>query len=160
MLDRLTPKERAVLDRVVHRRTTKEIARDLQIAPNTVDMRVRSARAKLGAQDRNETARIYLELLADCGKTTCGPAVISDHSAYVLRPPPEPATAGTFVLQDSASFELPAPWDIDVPNGLSEVLDSRFGRVWRVAAIPLMALGIALLALALLAIASTLGALI
>ncbi|MET0179445.1 MAG: LuxR C-terminal-related transcriptional regulator, partial [Novosphingobium sp.] len=43
-LGQLTAKERAVLDLVLQHKPTKEIARELQLAPNTVDMRLRSAR--------------------------------------------------------------------------------------------------------------------
>lgn len=160
VIDRLSEKERDVLDRVIQHKPTKVIARELNIAPNTVDMRLKSARAKLATRDRNETARLYQDLLATCGKPTCGPSVIGARPIEPLFAAVERRGAGTFVLEDSAAFAFPAPWDEGHRRPFSEVLDGRFGRVWRVAAIPLLALGIAFLALALLAIASTLGALV
>ena len=161
MLELLTEKERAVLDRVINRHTTKEIARDLSIAPNTVDMRVKSARAKLGARDRNDIARIYQGLLVDCGETTCGAAVMGERLAGRQELAPEPPFGATFLLEDAAAFTPQAPWEFGNAGGsLSEVLDGRFGRIWRVIAIPAAALAIALLALALMAIAQELGALI
>ena len=160
LLDRLSEKEREVLDLVIQHKPTKVIARELQIAPNTVDMRLKSARTKLATRDRNETARLYQYLITDCGKTTCGPSVIATHRTEPLVANSERPIGGTFVLEDSASFVLPAPWEKGRRQPLSEGLDNRFGRAWRVVAIPSMALGIALLVLALLAIAATLGALV
>src|SRR5215207_3105962 len=111
LLDRLTPKERAVLDLVLHHRPTKEIARELGLAPNTVDMRLRSAREKLGTTDRNGTARVYLSLLATCGKTTCGPEVLAAVGAPPINEPQENGERGTFVLEDAGWIDRPAPWD-------------------------------------------------
>lgn len=159
LLVRLTAKERAVLDLVVERHTTKEIARRLDLAPNTIDMRLRSARGKLGACDRNDVARRYAALVETCGKTTCGPMVMSQMSPPPLAAPSE-ASNSQFRFQDAASFTLAAPWQTVATPKLPEVLDERFGKAWRVAAIPLGALSIALLALALVAIAETLGMLI
>ncbi len=159
-LKRLTPKERAVLDLVVQHRTTKEIARQLDVAPNTVDMRLRSARDKLRARDRNDTARIYGALLDACGKTTCDSAVMSRWPAMPLADSAETRSPSNYVLEDVAHFTLPAPWETAARTDLPEVLDERFGKWWRVAAIPLGALSIALLALALIAMATNLGMLI
>lgn len=159
-LGRLTHKEREVLDLVLGRHTTKEIARELNVAPNTVDMRLRSAREKLGAQDRNEIARIYSGLLETCGKTTCGPTVMAAQARIPLAVPLETPSQSQFVLRDAATFAMPAPWQSPDQTELPEVLDQRFGRLWRVVAIPLGALSIALVALALMAIAQTLAMLI
>jgi DNA-binding CsgD family transcriptional regulator len=161
VLARLSSKEREVLDRVLQHKPTKEIARELAIAPNTVDMRLRSARTKLLTRDRNETARAYQHLLGTCGKTTCGSPVMAAMQPWPLSPQPEPDPGATFVLEDSAGFALPAPW-VEVSHGerFPEVLDRRFGRAWRIAAIPVVALVIALLALALLAIAETMAAIV
>lgn len=159
LLERLTPKEREVLDLVVARHTSKEIARHLSLSLNTVDWRVTQARDKVGARDRNDLVRIYIELLEACGQTTSGPTPIADRRHPLLPTPPEPS-GGRFTLNDAASFSLPAPWELPSTPELPEVLDTRFGKVWRVAAIPLGALSIALLVLALVTIAQVLGMLI
>ncbi|PAL24276.1 LuxR C-terminal-related transcriptional regulator [Sphingopyxis sp. GW247-27LB] len=59
---RLTDKQRACLDLLVERKTSKQIARDLGIAKVTVDQRIRAARNILSASDRDETAIIYTRL--------------------------------------------------------------------------------------------------
>ncbi|MDT9012928.1 helix-turn-helix transcriptional regulator [Novosphingobium sp. APW14] len=61
-LEMITDRQRAVLDLVVQHWTSKEIARELGISPNTVDQRINAVRTKLGARDRAETARLYAEL--------------------------------------------------------------------------------------------------
>jgi DNA-binding CsgD family transcriptional regulator len=158
-LQRLTPKEREALDLVSQRHTTKEIARLLDLSLNAVDTRLFNARDKLGARDRNDAVRIYLQLQQACGKTTIGSPPVFGFASGPLAAPPEPQSA-RFTLQDVASFTLPPPWEMAERVKLSEDWDRRFGRVWRVIAIPAGALGIALLALALIAIATNLGTLI
>ena len=76
-----------------------------------------------------------------------------------LARPPEPSQA-RFTLHDAGAYFKPPPWQTADPVALPEVLDRRFGKVWRVVAIPLGALSIALLALALIAIALNLGMLV
>jgi len=158
-LNCLTRKEREALDLLVQHHTTKDIARLLRLSPNTVDMRLRNARQKLGAVDRYDVARLYQELLETCGKTTCGISVMSTSRGAPLATLSEPRNA-RFTLQDPGSFALPAPWENGPSTEFPEVLDRRFGKTWRIAAIPLGALSIALLALALIAIAGQLGMLI
>jgi DNA-binding CsgD family transcriptional regulator len=159
LLDGLTRKEREVLDLLVQHHTTKDMARLLDLSPYTVDMRLRNAREKLGAVDRYDAARLYRKMLGNYGKTACEISVMSTSMAAPLATPPEPRNA-RFTLRDASSFALPAPWENEQPTEFSEVLDRRFGIAWRVAAIPLGALSIALLALALIAIAEQLGMLI
>jgi len=59
-LARLTRRERECLELVARHWRTKEIARQLDLAPDTVDEYVRSAVRKLGAPDRAAAARIWL----------------------------------------------------------------------------------------------------
>ena len=57
--NRLTEKQRACLDLLIEHKTSKEIARLLDISKHTVDQRLNAARDVLGARDRNETAYLY-----------------------------------------------------------------------------------------------------
>jgi DNA-binding CsgD family transcriptional regulator len=66
----LTAKQREVLDLLIEHKTSKEIARRLQISHHTVDQRIQFAKEKLGATTRNETAAIYRRLLEICGQVT------------------------------------------------------------------------------------------
>ena len=60
--DRLTEKQRACLDLLLERRTSKQIAIDLDISKPTVDQRLTTARHILGATDRHDAARRYARL--------------------------------------------------------------------------------------------------
>lgn len=160
-LNQLTAKEREVLDHILLHKSLKVIAHDLSITLSAVDQRLKSARAKLGASDRNEAARTYAALLVTCRESTCGfEAVAAALDAHVFASS-EPPSRSTFMLEDSANFLVPPSGYGDGPNrAVPEVLDDKFGRLWRVVAIPVFAIFIAVLALALIAMANSLGELL
>src|SRR3546814_9558180 len=58
-LSRLNAGERACLDMVTKGKVSKQIGRDLDLSPHTVDDRIRSACRKLGARNRLHAAQIY-----------------------------------------------------------------------------------------------------
>lgn len=160
-LNQLTAKEREVLDHILLHKSLKVIAHDLSITLSAVDQRLKSARAKLGASDRNEAARTYSALLVTCRESTCGfEAVAAALEAHVVLPP-EPASDSTFMLKDSATILVPPlGYGSGQDGAVSEVLDEKFGRIWRVVAIPVFAICIAVIALALIAMANSLGELL
>ena len=160
-LDRLSAKEREVLDHVLLHKPLKLIAHDLGVTLSAVDQRLKSARAKLDAADRNAAARAYAALLATCRESTCGFEAVATPPDPPLTLPLDPPSAATFTLKDSGTIIVPPSFQEAWPAGaVSEVLDERFGRLWRVVAIPALALAIAMLALALLAMARILGELL
>src|SRR3546814_20011398 len=59
---RLTDKQRACLDLLLERQTSKQIARRLDISKQAVDLRITTARNILGAANRDEAAIIYARL--------------------------------------------------------------------------------------------------
>jgi DNA-binding CsgD family transcriptional regulator len=158
LLSRITEKERAVLDLVLQHKVTKEIARELGVAPNTVDMRLRSAREKLGTSDRNSTARAYRGLLTACGKTTCGPAVVAEVDILDLGGGRDRREEATFVLQDAGWIDRPAPWDLKVePAHGPEAFADNLGAWPRIALVVGLAALIAITVLATFAIADALA---
>jgi DNA-binding CsgD family transcriptional regulator len=62
-LGALTAKQREVLDLLIQHKTSKEIARRLEISPHTVDQRIEFAKRKLGARSRNELAVQYRQMV-------------------------------------------------------------------------------------------------
>ncbi|MBV2150288.1 helix-turn-helix transcriptional regulator [Sphingobium sp. AS12] len=70
---RLTDKHRACLDLVVERKSSKEIARVLQISKPTVDQRITAARKILDAADRDQAAVIYARLKSVYDRVTYDP---------------------------------------------------------------------------------------
>jgi DNA-binding CsgD family transcriptional regulator len=160
-LGRLSAKEREVLDQILLHKSLKVIAHDLGISLSAVDQRLKAARIKLDSADRNAAAQTYSALMATCRDSTCGFEAIGTRlDAHVFQSP-EPPSGSMFMLQDSATIVVPPPWSEQGRRGaVSEVLDEKFGRLWRVAAIPVFATVMAILALALMAMAQSLGELL
>jgi DNA-binding CsgD family transcriptional regulator len=59
----LTDKQRQVLDLLIQYKTSKEIARRLEISPHTVDQRIEFAKRKLGARSRKDLAVQYRQMV-------------------------------------------------------------------------------------------------
>ena len=137
----LTAKQAEVLDLLLQHKTTKQIARDLGIAPNTVDARIAAVREKWGTTDRKATARVYAHLLETCEKSPCGFSRLDrdltpDHG--LLRELPG---SPLFTVADAQSFEH---WPVKRERpGILEILDARFGKIGRVMAASALALGLA-----------------
>lgn len=62
----LTEKQREVLDLLIEHKTSKEIARVLQISPYTVDQRINFAKKKLSVDTRGAAASAYREIKQIC----------------------------------------------------------------------------------------------
>ena len=107
LLASLTDKQREVLDLLLEHKTSKEIARALQISPHTVDQRIQFAKDKLGAATRNEAAAAYRRLREAYGQMTYGDLRIARYGGAPhdgLRPDDRPAgsqgaKAGRSVVQ-------------------------------------------------------------
>ncbi len=157
-LDGITERQRAVMDLVIQHRTSKEIARELGIAPNTVDQRINAVRDKLGAQDRAETARLYQAILELCGKTTYGSPVVDSFASQRLSEAQEAEIDPVFMLNDNA-VSTAAEWSkighFDIPG--ARVSESK---LWRFAAIIMIAGGTLIILTAILAIMNALNALL
>ena len=158
VLSELTEKQVEVLDLLLQHKTTKQIARELRIAPNTVDARIAAVRQKWGTVDRNATARVYSHLLEDCEKTPCG---FSPLESDVL--PEQPSIrdlpgSPVFALSDA---QLQGHWAGQPGRGsVLEALDARFGKAGRVGAILGLAMILAITLVAALAIADALDKLV
>ena len=158
LLSGLTSKQRQVLDLVLAHKSSKEIARALSISPYTVDQRITAARHKLGVTTRGELAREYSRLRGICEET----AYQDSHMVFPAfsghQPCQDQQTNPVFMLSDSASVKMDAPWHLDLePRVDLEALDNRFGVLGRVAVIFMLAAFMALLMLSMLAIAETLS---
>ncbi|MGR4892722.1 helix-turn-helix transcriptional regulator [Sphingopyxis sp. LARHCG72] len=81
--DRLTGKQRACLDLLLERKTSKQIALELKIAKPTVDQRITTARHILGATDRDDAALRYARLKNIYDRITCDPVHIPPVPCFV-----------------------------------------------------------------------------
>lgn len=158
LLASITDRQRAVLDLVVQHWTSKEIARELDISPSTVDQRINAVRAKLGARDRAETARAYAELNSICGRTIYGPAVVADATQAILTSRQDGTIEPVYMLREKAPggpAELDQLVNLVVPRARL-----RDRKLWRLVAIVLIAAGVVILATTILAVMQALNAMV
>jgi DNA-binding CsgD family transcriptional regulator len=113
--DRLTDKQRECLNLVLQRKTSKQIARMLNISKPAVDQRLATARAYLGVADRDEAAMTYLQMLSTYDRIAYDALQLppmpysrevasrdtASESAFLLRE--APTSFGAFAVQDSSS---------------------------------------------------------
>lgn len=155
----LTDKQREVLDLLIEHKTSKEIARRLDISPYTVDQRINCAKDKLGARTRGEAAMAYRELIETCGRFAYRNSGIGipegggdePGGAQVPLPesaPPEPV-GNDGVSAPEADFSV-------VP----ELFDGRYGTLVRLGAIFVIAVMLVFVVLGGLAIYTQLSTLL
>lgn len=100
---RLSDKQRACLDLLLERRTSKQMARMLGISKPTVDQRIAAARIILGAQDRDEAARIYARLKAIYDRDIYDPVQVPEPPKLVPSNFPDGDPANVVMLSDARS---------------------------------------------------------
>lgn len=99
---RLTAKQREVLQLVVQRKSSKEIARLLGIAKPTVDQRIVNARQILGARDRDEAALIFAQDAQTYDRITYDPARVPSAAVFADSRRQEARQASEMVLEEAA----------------------------------------------------------
>ena len=109
----LTAKQRECLHLVVLRKSSKEIARILEISKPAVDQRLVSARRVLGASTRDEAALIYARASGTYDRILYDPVGV-----------PFDGTFGPEASQDerSSSYmleEVSIPYDVDTEHDFS-----------------------------------------
>lgn len=130
-LDMLTERQMDVLIRVAQFKSSKQIARELEISHHTVDQRIRVIIAKLGVASRADAARAYLEY--HNGRPVDDRPLCED----LVYQPPELAEAGNGLHGEFSSRELdpagdgssvPVQWtEEENPAGLPT---AKAGRSW------------------------------
>lgn len=100
---RLTDKQRACLDLLLERQTSKQIARALNISKPTVDQRLTAARTVLGAASRDEAALIYGRLKLTYDRILYDPVQVPPGSLKVAVTAQDDMPADALVLSDSAA---------------------------------------------------------
>lgn len=114
--ERLTDKQRACLDLLLQRKTSKEIARALGISKFTVDQRLRTARAVLGAAGRDDTAIRYDRLKRICDRIAYHPVDIPAEATIVPSDFADGAPDAILDIRESAGIGHP-PGEPVVPSG-------------------------------------------
>ncbi|MEI4509336.1 helix-turn-helix transcriptional regulator [Sphingopyxis sp. CCNWLW253] len=100
----MTDKQRACLDLVLERKTSKQIARELGISKYTVDQRITNARTALGAADRDEVALRYARLRSIYHRIAYDPVEVADLPTLVASDFPDGGVSGFEGLDDNSSL--------------------------------------------------------
>lgn len=148
LLEELTDKQREVLDLLVLHKTSKQIARDLDISPHTVDQRITAARRKFGVETRGELAAAYMAAQARSADTA-----IYERSVYQSSQVESPVAAGDEGIGSNAvsaedkvhagSGEPPESTGSPVYHRVvPESFEGRYGYFWRLTAIVGFTLGL------------------
>lgn len=152
----LTAKQREVLDLVLLHKSSKEIARTLNISHYTVDQRITAARQRLGVTTRGELARAYSRMRELCDETAYEFSHVESPEFPLQVPVRDQLADPVFMLSDVTSLQMGMPWQGEpVPPVGLEAFDNRFGIFGRVFVIFALAAFLALLTLSMLAIAAT-----
>jgi DNA-binding CsgD family transcriptional regulator len=163
LLDQLTAKQVEVLDLLTEHLTSKLIARQLNIHPNTIDQRIAKVREVWGTVDRKDTLRRYRELQAICGKTTYGSEAVDGMSVEMEHDESPVLDSDMFLTADSAEHIHDQVQDssssAERPFGL-QVLDVKLGKLGRLVLVLILAMGVAITFAAMLAISDALGRLL
>ncbi len=145
---KLTDKQREVLDLLVLHKTSKQIARDLEISPHTVDQRITAARRKLGVESRGELAAVYMAAQARQGE-----AALYEKPVYQSS---QVESAGAAGHEEGGSNAASADDTMHAASGeppestgspvyhrvVPESFEGRYGYFWRLTAIVGFTLGL------------------
>ena len=108
VLEKITPKQREALRLALLHKSSKEIGRELGIAPRSVDQRLDAARIVLGASGRFDAARKFYDLLCASERLTSDPFLLGE-SGFGRRD--ESGEQSLYVFGDALAFSAPAVWE-------------------------------------------------
>lgn len=132
IFENATAKQHEALRLAARHLTSKEIAKDLGVAPATVDKRIDAVRIKTGSLPRAEVLRLYIEWLEIRGDRTTGdPIPLTVPSVNQPSAAPQP-TESVHLFQDSLIFDDRAPWDGKAGGLISGIEPSDLGMFGKV----------------------------
>lgn len=162
VLSELTPKQLETLRLLGSGHTGKEIATQLNLSESAVVQRIESIRRKFGGITRHEVARKYRDHLAREGEGNC--KEITGNFFHLHGKGPfinegcGSQSPGSVTFADSYAVEAIVPWDASRKERLvPEVLDGENAALARWVYVVMIAGGMAILLLVLLAIANSIG---
>ena len=156
---RLTDKQDEVLRLACQHLTSKEIAKELGLAPVTIDKRIDAVRAKLGHMPRVEVLRHYRAWAEQYDQIIDDPAILTNFPPNAA--PTIPQLPGqSYTFEDSLTFDGRAAWD-RMPQGLQPgIKPSDLGIGGKLLLILVGAVAIMMVAVLSMAFANALGTMV
>ncbi|MBX7483184.1 sigma factor-like helix-turn-helix DNA-binding protein [Qipengyuania qiaonensis] len=106
----LTEKQDEALRLACQHLTSKQIAKELGVAPVTIDKRIDAVRAKLDYMPRIEVLRHYRAWAERYDRTIDDPTILTN-SPPIAAPTASQPSERSYVFEDSLAFDARASWD-------------------------------------------------
>lgn len=110
VFDSLTSKQLVTLELAAKHLTSKQIARQLGVAPVTIDKRIESVRARLGSIARTELLSLYDQWRNIHDQTIDDPIILGQSPAISTDAVAQP-TETVLTFEDSLTFDERTSWD-------------------------------------------------
>lgn len=157
---KLTAKQRECLHLVVLRKSSKEIARILEISKPAVDQRLVSARRVLGAATRDEAALIYARASGAYDRILYDPVGVPYDDTFGPEGPQDERSGSSMLEEVSVLYDLDAEHDLNVWPQILKEAEGNWGSAQRIAIIVILTIGILAIVLIGLSVSQSLSSLL
>lgn len=138
----LTAKQRECLHLVVLRKSSKEIARILEISKPAVDQRLVSARRVLGASTRDEAALIYARASGTYDRILYDPVGVPFDATLGSEDPQDERSSSYMLEEVSIPYNVDTEHDSNVWPQILKDSEGNWGAAQRIAIIVILTIGI------------------
>ena len=156
----LTAKQRECLHLVVLRKSSKEIARILDISKPAVDQRLVSARRVLGASTRDEAALIYARASGTYDRILYDPVGVPFDGTFGPEEPQDECSGSSMLEELSSPYDFDASHDVNFWPQILKEPEGNWGTVQRIAIIVVLTIGILAIVLIGLSVSQSLSSLL
>tara|TARA_R110000787_G_scaffold98664_4_gene202774 strand:+ start:3076 stop:3591 length:516 start_codon:yes stop_codon:yes gene_type:complete len=156
----LTAKQRECLHLVVLRKSSKEIARILDISKPAVDQRLVSARRVLGASTRDEAALIYARASGAYDRILYDPVGVPFDATFGAEEPQDECSGSSMLEELSSPYDFDAAHDVNFWPQILKEPEGSWGTVQRIAIIVVLTIGILAIVLIGLSVSQSLSSLL
>jgi DNA-binding CsgD family transcriptional regulator len=156
----LTAKQRECLHLVVLRKSSKEIARILEISKPAVDQRLVSARRVLGASTRDEAALIYARASGTYDRILYDPVGVPFDASFGPEGPQDERSGSSMLEEVSIPYGFDSAHDLNVWPQILKEPEGSWGTVQRIAIIVVLTIGILAIVLIGLSVSQSLSGLL
>ncbi len=156
----LTAKQRECLHLVVLRKSSKEIARILEISKPAVDQRLVGARRVLGAATRDEAALIYARASGTYDRILYDPVGVPSNDVLGSEGSQDERSSSFMLEEVSTPYDFDTAHDTNFWSQIRKVPGGALGTVQRIAVIVVLTIGILAIVLIGLSVSQSLSSLL
>lgn len=157
---KLTEKQRECLHLVVLRKSSKEIARILEISKPAVDQRLVSARRVLGAATRDEAALIYARASGTYDRILYDPVGVPSDDVFGSQGPQDKRSTSVMLEEISTTYDVDISGDTNFWSQIQKEPGRALGTGQRIAIIVVLTIGILAIVLIGLSVSQSLSSLL